>query len=122
MNISEFAKRCGLSQHTLRYYEKIGLLPEIARNGSNHRNYSERDIAWMEFIKRLKETNMPLADIQRYAVLREQGESTEPERRQLLAAHAEKLESTIRNDMEHLKKLGEKIALYEKNIREKKSA
>lgn len=122
MNISEFAQRCGLSQHTLRYYEKIGLLPEIARNSSNHRAYSEADIVWVAFIKRLKETNMPLVDIQRYVVLREQGETTEPARRQLLVEHAAQLEKTIKKDMEHLKKLNEKIQFYEKSIGLKKSA
>ncbi len=97
MNISEFSKQSGLSQHTLRYYEMIGLLPEIARNGSNYRDYSERDIAWLDFSKWLKDTNMPLADILRYAVLREQGEATEPERRPLFIEHAARLEKTIQN-------------------------
>jgi len=122
MNINEFSKRSGLSQHTLRYYEKIGLLPDIARNGSNHRQYSERDMVWVAFIKRLKETNMPLADIQRYAVLREQGAGTEPERRQLLREHAQKLEDTIRREQEHLNRLNEKIQFYEKCRDNKQSA
>jgi DNA-binding transcriptional MerR regulator len=122
MNISQFAGRCGLTQHTLRYYEKIGLLPEIGRNASNHRDYSERDIVWMEFVKRLKDTNMSLADIRRYAILREKGPETEGERLQLLVAHAEKLEQNIRIETEHLQKLNEKIRFYQKSIEEKKSA
>lgn len=119
MNISQFAERCGLTPYTLRYYEKIGILPEIGRNASNHRDYSERDLVWIEFIQRLKDTNMPLVDIRRYAALREQGQATEAERLQLLAAHAEKLEKNIRIEMEHLQKLNEKIRFYQKNMEEK---
>ena len=79
---------CGISAHTLRYYEKIGLLPAVERTDSNHRRYSERDVAWIAFIKRLKATNMPLSEIQRYAELREQGEGSEEARMQRLSAHA----------------------------------
>ena len=55
MHIKAFSQMCGLSAHTLRYYEKIGLLSAVERTDSNHRRYSERDVAWINFIKRLKE-------------------------------------------------------------------
>lgn len=120
MHISQFSQHCGLSAYTLRYYEKIGLLPEITRNEGNHREYSETDVAWVAFIKRLKDTDMPLADIRRYAALRVQGQSTEPERMHLLAVHARELEKKIHLNQEHLKKLRDKIRIYEKSIEEKK--
>lgn len=112
MHIKEFSRACGLSPHTLRYYEKIGLLPEVERSGSNHRRYSEADLRWIEFIKRLKATNMPLAEIRRYAALRQQGPGTEEMRMQLLIDHARRLELVIAQEQEHLQILHEKIDFY----------
>lgn len=74
-SIGEFSKLTGLKIHTLRYYELVSLItPE--RNSSNRRRYSEKDIAWIVFIKRLKDTSMPIKEIQRYAALRAAGDST----------------------------------------------
>lgn len=112
MQIKEFAAACGLSAHTLRYYEKIGLLPQVERTDSNHRRYTDQDVQWITFIKRLKATNMPLAEIQRYAALRQQGSGTEEARMQLLVDHARRLEQVIAQEQEHLQILREKIHLY----------
>ncbi|MDD2463167.1 MAG: MerR family transcriptional regulator [Desulfobulbus sp.] len=112
MQIKEFAAACGLSAHTLRYYEKMGLLPHVERTDSNHRRYSEQDIQWITFIKRLKATNMPLTEIQRYATLREQGPGTEAQRMQLLVDHARRLEQVIAQEQEHLHNLHQKIRFY----------
>ena len=60
MNMSEFSGVVGLSSYTLRYYEKIGLLRHVKRSRSGHRVYSDRDVDWVNFIKRLKDTGMPL--------------------------------------------------------------
>ena len=73
MNIKEFSSLVGLSAHTLRYYEKIGLLKHVHRNASGHRVYSAKDLSWISFVKRLKETAMPLEEILEYAKLREVG-------------------------------------------------
>jgi DNA-binding transcriptional MerR regulator len=112
MHIKEFSRACGLSPYTLRYYEKIGLLPEVERSGSNHRRYTEGDLRWIEFIKRLKATNMPLAEIWRYAALRQQGPGTEEARMQLLIDHARRLEETIAQEQAHLQILHKKINFY----------
>lgn len=116
MHIKEFSGACGLSPHTLRYYEKIGLLPAVERSGSNHRRYTEADLRWIEFIKRLKATNMPLTEIRRYATLRQQGPGTEEERMQLLIDHAHRLEQTIAQEQEHLDNLRDKIRFYRDSI------
>ena len=69
-SIGEFSRLTGLGIHTLRYYEQEGLIaPE--RNSGNRRRYSDRDIAWISFIKRLKDTGMPIKEIKRYAQLQE---------------------------------------------------
>ena len=54
MNISEIAESTGLSAHTLRYYEKIGLILSVAKDSSGHRDYSASDLEWIEFLKKLK--------------------------------------------------------------------
>lgn len=76
MNIKAFAQAVGLSSYTLRYYEKIGLLKAVQRNTSGHRIYCHKDLEWIHFVVRLKETGMKLEKIKEYARLREQGFST----------------------------------------------
>lgn len=112
MNIQHFAARCGLSAHTLRYYEKLGLLRHVRRDSSGHRRFADADLSWVEFIKRLKDTGMPLEQIQRYADLREQGDASHAQRLQLLQAHAAALQARIALEAEHLDKLQEKIEHY----------
>ena len=112
MSVQQFAARTGLSAHTLRYYEKIGLLRQVARDASGCRVYGPRDLEWVGFILRLKETNMALDDIIRYADLRELGDSTLEARQALLEAHAAKLQERLQRDREHLDALQKKIELY----------
>lgn len=112
MNMREFSDRVELSSYTLRYYEKIGLLKHVQRNSSGHRTYSNRDIDWVNFIKRLKDTGMPLEEIQKYASLRALGAETVAERQALLEQHRENLVEHIRRQNEHLTALDKKINLY----------
>ncbi len=112
MNMKEFSGVVGLSSYTLRYYEKIGLVKHVRRNSSGHRVYSNRDVDWVNFIKRLKDTGMPLDEIQKYASLRDLGAQTVSDRQELLEKHREYLEKHIRQQNEHLKALEEKINLY----------
>ena len=83
MTIQEFANLTGLTVHTLRYYEQIGLLGPVPRTAAGHRHYGRQELDWVNFIKRLKATEMPLRDILRYAELRQQGERTLLERQAL---------------------------------------
>lgn len=109
--IGEFSKLTGLGIHTLRYYEHENLIiPE--RNSSNRRRYSDRDIAWIDFIKRLKDTGMPIKEIKRYAELRAAGESTLSERMEMLIQHRQALNEQILQLQEHQAKLDDKIAFY----------
>ncbi|MFX8289558.1 MerR family transcriptional regulator, partial [Acinetobacter baumannii] len=66
MNVQTFAKQVGLSAHTLRYYEKIGLLTSVKRRTNGHRYFDEADVRWISFILRLKETGMALTDMVQY--------------------------------------------------------
>ena len=114
-SIGEFSEVTGLGIHTLRYYEHEGLLSPM-RNSSNRRRYSDQDITWIAFIKRLKETGMPIKEIKRYAALRAEGNSTLTERMEMLIQHRQSLKDQIRCLQEHEAKLDEKIAFYQQEI------
>jgi DNA-binding transcriptional MerR regulator len=110
--IQEIAERCGMTAHTLRYYERVGLIQPIGRARNGHRRYSETDAAWIDFLHCIRSTNMPIREMLRYAELREQGEATMEERRRILEEHQQEIASQI----ETLKKahalLDHKIANY----------
>lgn len=113
--IGEFSILTGFSIYTLRYYEKEKLIvPERKENG--HRCYSEKDMEWVQFIRRLKETNMPIKEIQQYAVLRLAGDSTIQERLELLAQHRKILQNEFAVLKSHMQKLDDKINFYQKKL------
>jgi DNA-binding transcriptional MerR regulator len=95
MKIGELAKRSGLTAHTIRYYERIGLLPYADRDRSSRRDYDASILVWIEFLGRLKTTGMPIREMLRYAALRETGAGTEAERRGLLEKHREHVRAHV---------------------------
>ncbi|MBW5407183.1 MerR family transcriptional regulator [Morganella morganii] len=99
-SISTFSALTGFSIHTLRFYEKEGILIPL-RRANNHRSYSARDAEWVTFIIRLKETGMPLKSVKHYADLRSQGEETAQARIDLLPAHSGVLQQQITVLNEH---------------------
>ena len=114
-SIGEFSRLTGLGIHTLRYYEQEGLIaPE--RNSGNRRRYSDRDIAWISFIKRLKDTGMPIKEIKRYAHLRAGGNPTLEARLEMLVQHRQALNEQIMQLQEHRDRLDEKIDFYRNEI------
>ncbi|MDU8925198.1 MerR family transcriptional regulator [Pasteurellaceae bacterium LIM206] len=114
-SIGEFAALTQLGIHTLRYYEQENLI-NPARNNGNRRVYSDKDLAWIEFIKRLKATDMPLKQIKHYARLRAEGDTTLLPRLELLLQHRERLIAQINALKEHQSKLDEKIEFYRRAI------
>jgi DNA-binding transcriptional MerR regulator len=111
--IQEAAARCGLSAHTLRYYERIGLLDPVARGTGNQRRYDEADLAWLAFLQRLRATGMPIRTMRRFAELRRGGESTVSARRVILEEHREEVLERIADLQRDLQALTEKIARYQ---------
>lgn len=85
--IQQAAEETGVSDHTLRYYERIGLILSIKRGPNGHRRYSDEDVEWIIFLKQLKATGMPLAQMQAFAALRIKGDDTARQRREMLEAH-----------------------------------
>ena len=111
MKIGELAKRSGLSAHTIRYYERIGLLAYADRNQSGQRDYDASILTWMEFLDRLKATGMPIRDMLHYAALRERV-GTEAERRTVLEQHRERVRASVVELQACLLVLDNKIAGY----------
>ncbi|GAA3157138.1 MerR family transcriptional regulator [Planomonospora alba] len=112
ITIQEAARTSGLSAHTLRYYERIGLIHEVERDAAGHRTYAGSDLAWLEFLTKLRTTGMPIADMCRYAALRRQGPETAAERRRMLEVHRERVRERIARLNEDLAALDHKIDSY----------
>ena len=113
ISIAELARLSGLSAYTLRYYEAEGILRAIRRARNGHRRYSREDVLWLEFVKRLKLTGMPLAEIKRYAELRAQGDITLKPRLDMLRLHRERLSAQINALSASASALDDKIEIYE---------
>ena len=116
-SIGEAAAKCGLSQHTLRWYERIGLVGPVAKGGDGRRRYSDADLGWLSLITRLRETGMPVSDMQRYAELVRSG-AGEAERLELLKRHRAEVRRALAAQRETLKLLDSKIDTYARQIRE----
>jgi DNA-binding transcriptional MerR regulator len=113
MTIAEVAERTGLTAHTLRYYERAGLLLEVDRDvSSGHRRYSDRDIEWITLCTRLRSTGMPIRRIREYADLVRAGEGNEPERLAILEAHRREVIDRIAELESNLVKIDYKVDLY----------
>jgi len=115
MKIGELAKRSELSAHTIRYYERIGLLPHADRDLSGQRDYDASILIWIEFLHRLKTTGMPIREMLQYAALRERGVGTEAERRTLLEQHRERVRAHVADLHACLLVLDTKITGYAGN-------
>jgi len=115
LTIAQVAEATGLSTHTLRYYERIGLLDSVQRRDNGHRVFRAEDMTWLAFLLRLRETGMPIAQMQRYAALRRQGDTLESvsARRRMLELHAAALEAELRARAETLAVLREKLVIYD---------
>ena len=112
LTISEAADRTGLTRHTLRYYERDGLMLGVGRAGSGHRRYSEHDLGWIELITKLRATGMPIREVRRYAELVRAGDGNEDERLSLLRGHRERVLAQIDTMAEYLDAINMKISYY----------
>jgi DNA-binding transcriptional MerR regulator len=111
LSIAEMAERTGVSAHTLRYYERIGLL-SVARDTTGHRVYSAGDYARVVFLNRLRMAGMTIRDLQRYIALVAEGEASVPERLHMMLAHREAVRAQIQELTFALDTIEFKIAAY----------
>ena len=114
-SISEAAKKCGLSPHTLRWYERIGLLDRVQRTADGRRRFCDRDLEWLSLITKLRDTGMPVKDMQRYAELVRSG-AGHAERLELLTRHRAEVRKALAAQKECLKLLDNKIDIYTRQV------
>ncbi|WP_437331513.1 MerR family transcriptional regulator [Sorangium sp. So ce296] len=112
LTIAEVAAATGTSAHTLRYYERIGLIRPVARARSGHRRYGPDDVRWVEFLRKLHATGMPIRRMLAYAALVRRGEDTISERRALLEAHRDDVAAKLAEQQAHLAIIEKKVLLY----------
>ena len=112
VTVAEAAREAGVSAHTLRYYERAGLLETVERNGSGHRRFSPEDIEWVVMITRLRATGMPIRLIREYAELVWAGEGNECERLAIMEAHREQVLERLAEIQRNLELIDFKIDLY----------
>ncbi|RKI44059.1 MerR family transcriptional regulator [bacterium D16-51] len=115
MTIGKISQKTNLPESTLRYYEKKKLLI-VERDNHGRRVYSESDVEWIKFIRRLKETGMLLKDIQHYSELRYSGSETMPERLAMLQIHRNYVLEQQLKWNEYLQNLDSKIEYYKEFI------
>lgn len=115
LTIRETAALTGLSTHTLRYYERIGLLDPVGRRDNSHRLFSQQDLAWIQFLLKLKATGLPVREMLRYAELRRAGNTVESmsARRALLEQHTQEVQQTIAALQDNLRVLQAKLVMYD---------
>lgn len=117
MKIQDVAVRTNLSIHALRYYEGLGLIAPVAREENGHRIYSEEDVYRIVFVTRLRALGMPIAQIQRYTQLAQQGDASVGERLQILERHETAVTQKLQELQEHLALIRGKIAHYREQFR-----
>ncbi|PIF26317.1 DNA-binding transcriptional MerR regulator [Acidovorax sp. 56] len=113
LTITDVAQRTGLSVHTLRYYERAGLIAPVARAPGGQRRYAASDMEWIGFLLRLRETRMPIGQMQAFARLRSEGNATASQRRELLEQHLAQVLATITAMQQAAQVLQDKIGHYQ---------
>lgn len=116
LTIQQVAGATGLSIHTLRYYERIGLIHSIGRLDNTHRRYSIDDIGWIEFLTKLRATGMSIQQMQAYTELQRQGDHTLPQRLEMLKKHRCEVEEHMNALREYMNVICYKIDIYQQIV------
>lgn len=116
MMIAEVSEKFDVSQDTLRYYERIGLIPHVNRSKSKIRDYTEKDCKWVEFIKCMRNAGLPIEVLIEYVGLFQQGDETIEARKELLIEQRKQLLIKMEDMKETLERLDYKIARYEQAV------
>jgi DNA-binding transcriptional MerR regulator len=116
LTISDAARASGVSAHTLRYYERAGLLDPIDREASGHRRYGEEDLVRIQFLTKLRSTGMPIRQIRAYANLMRGGDETHEARLALLQEHREAVRARLAETEHNLELIDRKIGFYRERL------
>ena len=114
MTITEVSEKYLLSQDTLRYYERVGLISQVNRTKSGIRDYTEESCKWIELAKCMRLAGVPIETLIEYCALTLQGDSTITARKDLLVIERKKLEEKMEDMQKTLERLNYKIDRYEK--------
>ena len=117
MTISEVAKEYAITADTLRYYERIGLLPDIHRSGSGIRDYSEADCKTVSFVKCMRSAGVQIEALTEYMTLLRRGDDTWEARKQILVEQRDQLNRKVEEMQRTLEILNKKIDGYEGKMR-----
>ncbi|AJY75546.1 MerR family transcriptional regulator [Paenibacillus beijingensis] len=112
-SVSQISQMSGLPASTLRFYEKEGIIPNINRNTSGRRQYSDEDLLLLELVICLKDTGMMIEEIKQYTHLIVQGNETIGQRRGILQAHKKNVEQQMMQMKKYVEQLNQKIAVYD---------
>lgn len=115
-SIGQVSKKMGLTAHTLRYYEKEGLLPFVKKNGAGLRVFSDNDLGWLELIECLKGTGMTLKGIKQYIDWFQEGDSTLKQRLEMFKEQKVKLKEQMARLEKYMERIDYKIAYYNEVI------
>ena len=116
LTIAQVAESTGLTTHTLRYYERAGLISAVDRASSTHRRYSPSDVGWVVFLTKLRATGMPIARVKEYADLVRRGDDTAEGRMELLLRHRIAVLSQLDEIQLSLAAIDTKIELYKTKV------
>ena len=121
MTITEVSHKFGIPQDTLRYYERIGLIPRVNRNKSGIRDYTEQDCKWVEFIKCMRVSGLPIEVLIEYVELFQQGDATIEARKAIFVEQRKLLLERMAEMQRTLERLDYKIAVYEQTVIDKEN-
>lgn len=116
LHIGALAARTGRSIHTIRWYEAQGLIPGVERDGGGRRIYGELHVGWLDLMDRLRRSGMSIAEMRAYTALVKLGTTTLRQRREMLAAHRERVLRTIAAHRAALKLIDAKVGFYDDRI------
>ncbi|RCW48393.1 MerR family transcriptional regulator [Paenibacillus prosopidis] len=122
MRMTEVSTKFEISQDTLRYYERIGLIPPVNRNKSGIRDYTEEDLRWVEFIKCMRNAGLPIEVLIEYVGLFQKGDETLEARKELLIEQRTQLLIRMEDMKKVFERLDYKIERYEQTIRKKEKS
>lgn len=116
MNIKQVSELTGVSADTIRYYEKIALIPPVKRNKNGVRTFDEEDLKWIKFTRQMRNAGLSIDGLTHYLALFSEGRQTVPERKQLLADQIAVLREKIGDMTEAVERLEFKLAHYDEHI------
>lgn len=114
--IEQTAQETGVSADTLRYYERIGLITDIARASNGHRRYCVQDLVWIRFLKQLRATGMPIVQMKHFAQLRRNGDKSILQRVEMLEQYRATLEAQVQSIMDFISVIDSKIANHQQRL------